>query len=445
MSLWMGCDFTTAVLMPMSCCRSALILTWIRPPTSVTVPLSSTSKGTMSIPIESLPGLSETSLGLMVERYMIFFLGADGSSVLASPTWPRVLPEVPAAGPRPLLPLQAAKRMTASATRQGTAILILAFILPSPINDLCRRILFEPGDRAPQFGELPVIGHLIREMGVVDLIAGQRRFHGQGSLLNNGVFVQLDEALRRPGFEIILGDHEGHVVLRGDEAALRALEADERFLEHLGLLRLAIKRDLEPDHDLVHAGQPALEFPARTDHEVGRELLASERHHLVPFLDHQRRLLDHRGVLGHGLFDILQRHGEAFDSLVLRHPQGLVCREIQEQVDLSLESLDHLGHRRDHLVHPRDLDLGLKDLRLNAVPDGILRLGQLERSLQEGFLFTENGDGLVQGIKLEISDLDVLEDAQNDRVADFLRPFEGLPCDLTLEPELSGKRDGLGK
>ena len=72
----MDCDFTAAVLMPMSCCLSALILTWIRPPTSVTVPLSSTSKGTISMPIESFPGLSEISLGLMVERYMIFFLGA---------------------------------------------------------------------------------------------------------------------------------------------------------------------------------------------------------------------------------------------------------------------------------------------------------------------------------------------------------------------------------
>jgi hypothetical protein len=43
----------------------------------------------MSMPIESLPGLSLTSFGFIVERYMIFFLGVAGAVVVAATSgWP---------------------------------------------------------------------------------------------------------------------------------------------------------------------------------------------------------------------------------------------------------------------------------------------------------------------------------------------------------------------
>ena len=44
---------------------------------------SSISNGTMSMPIESLPGLSLTSFGFIVERYIVFFLGAACAGAVA--------------------------------------------------------------------------------------------------------------------------------------------------------------------------------------------------------------------------------------------------------------------------------------------------------------------------------------------------------------------------
>ena len=41
----------------------------------------------MSMPIESLPGLSETSLGAMVDRYIVFFFAGGAAGVAAGVSW----------------------------------------------------------------------------------------------------------------------------------------------------------------------------------------------------------------------------------------------------------------------------------------------------------------------------------------------------------------------
>src|ERR1039458_6703695 len=69
---------------PMRSRASGAIETDARPGGSVPAP-AVTSTGTISMPIESLPGLSLTSLGFIDERYSVFFAATVASRSLACP------------------------------------------------------------------------------------------------------------------------------------------------------------------------------------------------------------------------------------------------------------------------------------------------------------------------------------------------------------------------